>query len=185
MENDELQQRAERPYGKRSKAGIRLGRPPVKPPKKKKEPVVEKKTRKRKIESDDLVRRSIMGLAKQGLSQDQIADAVGVSRSYLAKHFAQEIKVGKLIGDALVTENLYRQAMKDTPAAVPAAIYITKARMGWTDKHPDENAGRNQIIFDFSSLGYEERIALRQKLQQQMIDSQSDVYEGQIVDEEE
>lgn len=159
----------ERPYGKRSEKGLRLGRKPIAPPKGGKKFEIEKKTRKRSIEPDDLVRRSIMGLAKQGMTQDQIADAVGVSRSFLAKHFAQEIKVGKLIGDALVTENLYRQAMKDTPAAVPAAIYITKARMGWTDKPTEENAQRNQIVFNFSGLDYEERLALREKLQSRLI----------------
>ena len=175
----------ERPYGKRSKAGVRLGRKPKNPPKQKSPPVIEKKTRKHRIDSDEMVRLSIMGLAKQGMTQDQIADTVGVSRSYLAKHFKQEIKVGKIIGDALVTENLYRQAMKDTPAAVPAAIYITKARMGWTDKHPDENAGRNQIVFDFSGLGLEERMALRMKLQQQVMQSKGDLIEGHAVDDDE
>jgi len=159
-----------KPYFKKISIGKPLGRPVTSASLRKAElmkakPVENKKPRKHKIEDDDMIRRAILGLAKRGMTLDQIADIVGCSKSWLRAKYNHEIKSGKEIADALVVENLYQQAMKDTPASVQAGIYITKARMGWKDKQDDHELARPQVVFDFSGLDYEERLALRSKLQ--------------------
>ena len=119
--------------------------------------------RKQKIDDTQLVRKAIMGLAKQGKTISEIADIIGVSATHLKNKYAHELKCGKEIADALVAENIYQQAMKDSPAAMPAAMFIAKSRMGWREKE-DPKDNRPSIVFDFGNLTYEERAALRENI---------------------
>jgi hypothetical protein len=157
-----------RRLGKKTKTGNPMGRPrkPIEERKtaSKQELVIEKKTRKHRIDDNDLVRRSILGLAKLGKTTDEIADFVGVSRSYLNKNYMREIRSGRELANALVVENLYQQAMKDAPSSIQAGIYLTKARMGWDDKKPDEGSKQPAVVFDFSDMSYEERLNLMEKI---------------------
>jgi len=140
---------------------------------------VEKKQRKHRIDDSDVLRRSITGLAKMGKTMDEMADILGVSKSYLEKHYKTEIKCGREIANALVVENLYQQAMKDGSSAVQAGIYITKARMGWRDKDEERNRAP-AVVFDFSGLDYDERLRLMSKISGQPIEEDED--EGQVID---
>lgn len=175
--------------GHKTRNGKRLGRPKIpmeqRKLKPKKELVIEKKPRKHKIEKDDVLRRSIMGLAKMGKSLDDIADFVGVSKTWLFKNYGEDIRAGKQIANALVVENLYQQAMKDAPSSIQAGIYITKARMGWKDKD-DEGSKQPAVVFDFSGLDYDERINLmnRIKARKENIDIQSPIIEHEGEDNE-
>lgn len=172
-------------WGKRGPSGKRLGRPARKKPEPeaKVEEEPEKKTRKRRIQDGDVVKRAIMGMAKQGSSIEHIADTLGVSKKWLRQHYLAEIRSGKEIANAVVVENLYQQAMKDAPSAIPAAVYITKARMGWTDKPQDEDKMRPEIVFDFSQLSYEERALLMDRLKEKTR-PEPVMIEGEVVDEE-
>lgn len=134
--------------------------------------------RKHRIKDDDLVRRTILGLAKMGKTYDEIADIVGVSRSHLEKNYKMEIKTGKAQANALVVENLYQQAMKDSPSAVPAAMFLAKARMGWSDKDREENA-RPSVVFDFSGLSYEEKMEMIERLENKK--NNMKVIEGEVI----
>jgi len=125
------------------------------------------KVRKHKIDDTELVRKAIMGLAKQGKTIPEIADIIGVSTTHLKNTYKHELKCGKELADALVVENIYQQAMKDTPAAMPAAMFIAKSRMGWREKEEAKDS-RPSIVFDFGSLSFEERAALRETLLQKM-----------------
>ena len=87
---------------------------------------------------------------------------MGVSTVYLKKNYNHELKCGKEIANALVTENMYQQAMKDSPAAMPVAMFIAKTQMKWREKDEENSAPR--VVFDFGSLTYEERQAIRQNL---------------------
>jgi len=120
---------------------------------------LEKKSRKRKVEPDDMIRRSIMGLAKMGKSYDEIADFTGVSKAFIFKHYKDDVRAAKEIANALVVENLYTQALKDSPSSIQAGIYLTKARMGWNDK-PEEKDQQPSVVFDFTGLDYDERLRL-------------------------
>jgi hypothetical protein len=123
--------------------------------------------RKHKIDDTELVRKAIMGLAKQGKTISEIADIIGVSTTHLKNTYKHELKCGKELADALVVENIYQQAMKDSPAAMPAAMFIAKSRMGWREKEEAKD-NRPNIVFDFGSLSFEERAALRETLLQKV-----------------
>jgi hypothetical protein len=138
--------------------------------------------RKHKIDDTELVRKAIMGLAKQGKTIPEIADIMGVSASHLKSKYAHELKCGKEIADALVAENIYQQAMKDSPAAMPAAMFIAKSRMGWREKE-DPKDNRPNIVFDFGSLTYEERAALRENLLQK-VQPQPLTIEGEVLEDD-
>ena len=137
------------------------------------------KRQRKEINNDDRLRRSIMGLSKMGLTYDQIADTVGVSKTWLKQNYINEIRCGRQIANALVVENLYQQAMKDTPSSVQAGIYITKSQLGWRDKPADEEFNRPAVVFDFSNLPYEERMAMLQKLTPRM--SNPKLIEGEVI----
>lgn len=165
----ELPPPAKRKLGNKSRKGKALGRP-KKPytradARKPKPDPVPRATRKHKIPDSDQIRRAVTGLAKLGHTVENIANIIGVSKSWVEKHYREEIKLGKDLANALVVENLYQQAMKDSPSSIQAGIYITKARMGWKDKPEEENkqAGPS-VVFDFSGLDYDERIRLMETI---------------------
>ena len=141
----------------------------------------KKRGRKRKIPDDAMVRKTIMGLAKGGTTLDEIADIVGVSRAWLHREYGNEIKNGRQIANALVVENLYQQAMKDTPSSINAGIYLTRSQMGWKDKPDQTDIGRPQVIFDFGQLSYEERAYLISKVRDKI--GGPKIIEGEVFDE--
>jgi len=141
----------------------------------------KKKGRKRKVTDDAMMRKTIMGLAKRGTKLDDIADIVGVSRAWLTREYGNEIKNGRQIANALVVENLYQQAMKDTPSSINAGIYLTRAQMGWKDKPDQTDIARPQVIFDFGQLSYEERAYLIDKVRDKIGGPR--IIEGEVFDE--
>ena len=76
-------------------------------------------------------------LAAQGLTHDQIADALGIHRETLyarkraSSDFSDAIKRGQAKGIAKVTNSLFEQANIGNTAA---AIFYLKNRAGWADK---------------------------------------------------
>ena len=134
--------------------------------------------RKHKIDDTELVRKAIMGLAKQGKTISEIADIIGVSTTHLKTTYKHELQCGKELADALVVENIYQQAMKDSPAAMPAAMFIAKSRMGWREKE-DAKDNRPNIVFDFGNLSFEERAALRENILQKIVPP-SLIIEGEV-----
>ena len=141
----------------------------------------KKKGRKRKVTDDAMMRKTIMGLAKRGTTLDDIADIVGVSRAWLTREYGNEIKNGRQIANALVVENLYQQAMKDTPSSINAGIYLTRSQMGWKDKPDQTDMGRPQVVFDFGQLSYEERAYLIDKVRDKI--GGPKIIEGEVFDE--
>jgi hypothetical protein len=141
----------------------------------------KKRGRKRKVTDDAMMRKTIMGLAKRGTTLDDIADIVGVSRAWLTREYGNEIKNGRQIANALVVENLYQQAMKDTPSSINAGIYLTRSQMGWKDKHDQTDMGRPQVVFDFGQLSYEERAYLIDKVRDKI--GGPKIIEGEVFDE--
>ena len=132
-----------------------------------------------------MLRRAVQGLAKQGLGIDKIAKELRCSKTWLKKTFAVELRYGKTVANALVTENLYQQAMKDSPSAVPANIFIHKAIMGYSDKKP-ENAPNSgpQVVFDFSGLTYEERARLMHtiRISTGQVSPEEEEEEGELIE---
>jgi len=88
----------------------------------------------RKIELD---LSKVESLAAQGLTEEQIADALGVSRTTLnnrrreSEQFDQAIKRGKAKGVAIVTSKLMEQVKGGN---VTAMIFFLKTRGGWSER---------------------------------------------------
>ena len=77
-------------------------------------------------------------LASQGLTQHQIAEALGIGHATLERRkadceeFEEAIKRGQARGIDEVTNALFQQAVNE--GSVPAAIFYLKNRAGWKDK---------------------------------------------------
>lgn len=148
-------------------------------------PVIEEKPkrgRKKKFLDEDLVKKAIRGMCKQGLTQEQIANELGMSRAWLSKNFGDEIRAGRSVANALVVENMYEQALKDAPSAINAGQFILRSQLGWSDK-PDQTQvnPRPNIIFNFGDLSYEERIALLEQAKARIGGPM--IVDGDIIDE--
>lgn len=88
----------------------------------------------RKIELD---LAKVESLAAQGLTEEQIGDALGVSRATVTRNkrrddaFAAAIKRGKAKGIALVSSKLMEQVRGGN---ITAMIFFLKTRAGWSER---------------------------------------------------
>ncbi len=88
----------------------------------------------RKIEID---LGEVERLASIGLSQQQVADSLGISEDTITRRkqddadFAAALKRGKSKGIATVANNLFTQSADGN---VSAGIFFMKNRAGWSDK---------------------------------------------------
>lgn len=79
-------------------------------------------------------------LAAQGLSEQQIADCLGISRSTIDRRkrdddtFVAALKRGKHKGIENVTNALYEAATAGNKPNVSAMIFYLKNRAGWRDR---------------------------------------------------
>jgi hypothetical protein len=97
---------------------------------------------KPKHEANERDRRMVRMMVAGGIIYDDIAAAIGISRSSLKTHYKRELKAGGILANAMVVGNLYRHATGDHPnAAVAAAKWWTQARMGWSEKHEFSGPG--------------------------------------------
>lgn len=69
-------------------------------------------------------------LAAYGVPDGQIAKSLDMTKLMLRKVYDRELVEGNLRANSMVAECLYRQAVNGN---VHAAIWWTKARLGWTD----------------------------------------------------
>jgi hypothetical protein len=76
-------------------------------------------------------------LSALGIPQADIATLVGVSLPTLHKHYRAELDAGMAEANATVAGRLF--AMTETNVA--AAIFWTKVRMGWSERHRVEVTG--------------------------------------------
>lgn len=85
--------------------------------------------------------RVLVGLAKgSGFTEVQIANLIGISDKTLRAHYAKELSEGADRINLKIAANLASIASDRThPKAVTAAIYWTKARMGWADTSTEED----------------------------------------------
>lgn len=91
-------------------------------------------------EPSDRDRAIIRIMAAGGIRQADIAAVFGFSEKTLRAHYRRELDFGATLANARVAQSLFRAATswldegpdaKPTSAAVAAAIFWTKARMGW------------------------------------------------------
>jgi hypothetical protein len=94
----------------------------------------------------DRLRGQVEAFVVAGIAQEHIATLTGVSVDLLAKHYAPELASASHKANAIVAQQLYRQAANldvkgrpgkgETPANVQmqASIAWLKMRAGWRDK---------------------------------------------------
>jgi len=73
--------------------------------------------------------------AAVGVRHEDIALVLGISADTLTKYYPKELALGRIELDALVAGKLAKAATSPlmTGPSVTAAIYWTKARMGWRE----------------------------------------------------
>ena len=86
-------------------------------------------------EKERLLVKTSAGL---GLPQEQIASLIGVTAKTLAKHYRDELVIGKAEACSKVAESLFNKAVNGDTTAM---IWWTKAQMRWSETVKQELAG--------------------------------------------
>ena len=90
--------------------------------------------------------KQVESLAANGLTDEQIASALGISRTTLAnrkrenEQFVQAIKRGKAKGIALVTNKLMESIKGGNMTGM---IFFLKTQAGWKETNVQEHTGAN------------------------------------------
>lgn len=101
-------------------------------------------------------RKVVAALAAFGIKQDHIARKVGVTKKTLEKHYRDELDLAMTDADAAVVHNLHKKATGNGPGCVTAAIWWTKARLGWKEHVVNENVGEPGVVVVRERMSKEE-----------------------------
>ncbi len=104
--------------------------------------------------------KQVESLAANGLTDEQIASALGISRTTLAnrkrenEQFVQAIKRGKAKGIALVTNKLMESIKGGNMTGM---IFFLKTQAGWKETNVQEHTGANGTalqppVFNFNPV---------------------------------
>ena len=118
-------------------------------------------------------RQQVEMMVAYGLTYEQTASLTinpktgkGISTRTLQDKFKTELASGGAKAHALVAQSLFKKATSDShPNAVTAAIWWTKARMGWRgeEKHVHEVQGSTGVLVAPATLTPEEWIEAQRK----------------------
>ena len=109
----------------------------------------------------------VNALSAYGVTHDEIALYIKVSKPTLYKYYSDELKLGKIRANTRIAETLYNMA-KDGDRT--ACIFWLKTRGGWRETsrmelaNADNEAFRVSGDYDLSKLSKEELIKLREIL---------------------
>lgn len=103
----------------------------------------------------------VQSMAQYGLTQDQIADVMGIAKNTLRKLYLKELTTGANLACMAVGKRLFEKCMDGDTTAL---IYWTKARMGWKDKTSLEISGAEDI--ETTLLEARERVRKLRKREQ-------------------
>jgi hypothetical protein len=87
----------------------------------------------------DQTRATVKAMSAYGVPQVQIARVLDIHDETLRIHYRDELDLGLIEANAKVAETLFRQATKE--GSTTAAIWWSKCRMGWREKHEVEYSG--------------------------------------------
>ena len=90
-------------------------------------------------------------------TQDVIAEAIGIDRNTLAKHFVDELSIGRARATAEVATTLYEKAISPdmTGPSVQAATFWLRTAGKWKiarDEVPAELPGNQQPVFQQNNM---------------------------------
>ena len=87
-------------------------------------------------EPTDKDRRIVEMLAGWAITEERIANVVGIDPKTLRKHYRTELDVGHSKLEAQLAQNLLRIAQGHDRQALIATIFALKARFGWVETAP-------------------------------------------------
>ena len=90
------------------------------------------------FEPNDAQREMVKRAAACGLTQEQIANVLGIGETTLKKYFQEELSTSGLRANMAVAGALYNSAIKGN---VAAQIFWCKTRLGWHEINKTEVAG--------------------------------------------
>lgn len=92
--------------------------------------------------------RTVEAMAGFGIPHEDIAYVLSISVETLGKYCAHQLRTGKIRASVQVAQTLFRMATGVSENGVVvqepslgAAIFWTKAQMGWREKHPEGGSG--------------------------------------------
>jgi hypothetical protein len=98
-------------------------------------------------------RGQVEAMARYGIPQAEMARTLGIGKTTLEKHFAEELATGATKANAQVGEFLFstivglaipnRAPVTDGRARVSAGIFWAKTRMGWRETSVHEHTGKD------------------------------------------
>ena len=94
----------------------------------------------------------VRALVIQGVPQAEITRVIGVNEKTLRKHFREILDTAMVQANANVVANLYKQATKDDPRSITAAIYWTKVRLRWREPKAELEHSGAVGTYDLSKL---------------------------------
>lgn len=91
----------------------------------------------------DADRQRVRLMAVAGIVQEDIARVIGIPERTMRRHFREELDLALIEANAKVAGNLFMMATgpRNEKATAQAAIWWTKARMGWRDTTRVEQTG--------------------------------------------
>lgn len=81
----------------------------------------------------ETLRRQIEMMVAFGNTEGQICQIIGIAEPTLRLHYRAEIDHGFAKANNAVAMNIFRQATKDDPRAITAAMFWMKCRAGWSE----------------------------------------------------
>lgn len=96
-------------------------------------------------------------MAAFGLTEDQIAQFLYISKPTLRRHYRHELDVGHVKANVAVANNLFRLATKDDIRAFPAARFWLTCRGGWRET----NNGSGEATADSPAAGKKEQASAK------------------------
>jgi hypothetical protein len=93
-------------------------------------------------------RRQVLTMSGFGIQQEEIARLIDCDAKTLRKYYRRELDTGATEANLRVAQSLYNMAVREKVPA--AAIWWTKARMGWKEAQ-DLNVGGNgqPVVYEF------------------------------------
>lgn len=93
-------------------------------------------------------RATVELMAGHGITQDEIANSLGITRQTLAQHYRKELDAGVTKANEAVAKSLYDKATGEGSSAVTAAIFWLKCRAGWKEPKQVELTGKDGAPID-------------------------------------
>ena len=79
----------------------------------------------------EATRAMVSAMAVNGITQEAMAESLGITRVTLMKHYRDEVLLGKQRANARVCDSLFKMAVSGRYPA--ATIFWAKAQMGWSE----------------------------------------------------